>query len=751
MATKLSATNRRGGGVRYIPILETRSFPGTYSYPKPQQIPRGAAAQSLNFLTRDTWVEQRPGYHPLGTEVTGAGKCLGIKTAHLWDGTQIIFKATLDGKLKWYDPLNTSGQGAADMWSEVGGAGANILAAAATVGENVYMDEYVSSAGAQLWVSSPSSDLIKIMVASPVSWLSQYNAAKNFKGRIRVIQNSLFLWHYKATSTSAAANSVLQRSYIDEQDYSTQTDSAVALTIAGAAVSGTLSKNSVANATVFGLDFSYSDTAYSETFLDDYLGNLIGSNGGTGTIDYSTGKFTLTPHVVPAAPVVNVTYSYEDSTNHGIADFTKDSPRAAGQGVAWIQVQGGQILGVNPYNGSYYVLHERNAWVITPSDDDSTSTNIIYRDNIALPSERGSVATPDGIYYVDVSNASRPFVGLLSYSPISQQVLPDDLSSPILDLTPYVFDKCVADQGLDFILLWCRTSDSIENNRCVVYNKNLSSSKRRVFDILDYMANCSTIYEGQVIAGDPISNNAFKLFDGFDEDGGIINSYWQGNEDDHGIEGLKQTKKLWVEGYIGVNQQADVYVQLDANVAVKVGTISGSGTYVDQGLPVTIGSLQVGVYPIGGPANVPVGYHYLIQITINSAKYKYFTISFFPTQVGYFSFQMYANYDIRINVDKLPRKYRDNPTFNSPNSGTGGGGTITPYSIIRTVTPTGAIDGVNKIYTVQFAIHTVFNFILNGEDIDSSQYTLSADGLTITFTNPLPQPLAGTPFEIVYE
>lgn len=764
MARGIKTTPRAPGqskaqrGSRVV-ILETRDFPGLINYPKPQQIQRGAASSQLGFITRETWVETAGGYHPLGTEVNTVGKVLGMKTVHKWDGTEITFKATSDGKLTYYDPTNASGA-AVNGWTEVGGAGANILAGAAAAGENVYMDEYFSNSGAQLWVSSPSSDLIKVMTGSPISWLSQYKSSSNFKGRIRIIQNAMFLWHYKAGSSisnavGAATNSVLQRSWIDAQKYTTQTDSAVTLTTVGSSVTGTLTKNSVTNATVFALQFTYTDGAYTETFTDDFLGNLFGSLGGTGTIDYSTGKFKITPNNPISSPVVNCIYEYEDSTDNGIADFTRSATRLAGQGVSWIQTSGGDILGVNPYNGAYYILHQRNAWVITPAADDSSANNQIYRENIGLASERGSVATGDGIFYIDVTNASRPFVGLLEYNPIASQVLPTDISSGILDLSSFIFDQCVAFQGLDFILFFCRTSDSSVNNRCLAYNIKLSSDKRKIFDLVPYYANVASVLAGQVIVGDSLSLNVYKIFDGFDADGAIPNAFWIGNDDDHGIPGLKKTKKLWLEGFIGINQNVDVYVQLDSYLPVKVGAISGQGVYVDLGQAITIGSLQIGVYPIGGPSSEPIGYHYLLQITINSATYKYFTLQFQPTGIGYFSFQMYANYDIRNYMDKLPLKDR-NQGRTTPLSGpTAPVGTLAvPYYSYRE-TPQGAIDGVNLVYTVKGNnISIVLDFAINGEYINTSNYTFN--GKTITFTTALPAQLAAivladpTQFQILY-
>ncbi len=113
-----------------------------------------------------------------------------------------------------------------------------------------------------------------------------------------------------------------------------------------------------------------------------------------------------------------------------------------------------------------------------------------------------------------------------------------------------------------------------------------------------------------------------------------------------------------------------------------------------------------------------------------------------PTGIGYFSFQMYANYDIRVNVDKLPIKYRENRGISS------GATPPSPPSGIYTETPFGVIDDSNLVYTVGHSINVVYSFIINGEYIDSGMYSIS--GKTITFTNPLPASLSGTPFEIVY-
>ncbi len=73
-----------------------------------------------------------------------------------------------------------------------------------------------------------------------------------------------------------------------------------------------------------------------------------------------------------------------------------------------------------------------------------------------------------------------------------------------------------------------------------------------------------------------------------------------------------------------------------------------------------------------------------------------------------------------------------------------GGAVATIYS----ETPTGTIDGANKIFTTAHTITTVISFALNGQFIHPSEY--SASGTTITFVTAPDASLSGTPFTISY-
>ncbi len=84
-----------------------------------------------------------------------------------------------------------------------------------------------------------------------------------------------------------------------------------------------------------------------------------------------------------------------------------------------------------------------------------------------------------------------------------------------------------------------------------------------------------------------------------------------------------------------------------------------------------------------------------------------------------------------------------NPDGTTTVAVTGGAG-----NTFYTETPSGLINGSNKVYTVLHSITSVLNFSINGSYIHPSDYT--AVGTTITFVTALDASLAGLPFTIVY-
>ena len=104
----------------------------------------------------------------------------------------------------------------------------------------------------------------------------------------------------------------------------------------------------------------------------------------------------------------------------------------------------------------------------------------------------------------------------------------------------------------------------------------------------------------ELIAGDSLSNNVFTLFSGFDDDESPIENYWQDGQLNLGTDNLKRTHLMRVTGLIQRDQDIAVYLVLDDGTPVHVFTISGDGSYVDQGINTPIGSYTIGSKVIGG-------------------------------------------------------------------------------------------------------------------------------------------------------
>lgn len=388
MATKTANPFSSGrSGFKPTPQISVNQYKyGTISFLEPQQIPRGAAAASLNWRTQGSKIETRPGYTTLGPTIAGVGKVQGAFTAHTWSGAEQPF-AVWGGNLYYYTLATNS-------WTQIG---VNLFGGAA-INDLVYFDEYFSPAGAQVWVSSPNSQaLIKIMTANPGDYINLFSPSVNFCGYLRISQNAMFMWNYK-NLTSGSTNT-MKRSYIDAQDYANVADESDGTgtgsqttfngtldtaggqkTVFGVQISGAIaaainisniSQNTqaqITTSTPHGLvanDWVYftgvsgmtqingqiavvvsvidaenftvtinsvNYTAYSsggtsqemEVFTDNYIGGMTSNLGGTGTINYTTGAWTANFNTAPVnSGVILGNYQTENSLNSGIANFTE--------------------------------------------------------------------------------------------------------------------------------------------------------------------------------------------------------------------------------------------------------------------------------------------------------------------------------------------------------------------------------------------------------------------------------------------
>lgn len=587
-----------------------------------QSIPDGAAADSLNWLTKGDTIELSRGSDVIGTENEGTGRITGVHVGYKADGTEVKFRAR-GAMVEYFDTVT-------DDWVEIG---TDILGAGASV-DDVSFSNYSTNAGAQVWINSPNGTYIKIMTANPDSYTVMYDAAKNFKGNITIKQNRTWLWRRNEDKTGVYC------SYIDSLAFTTVSAEATA------SLGGTLAfKAAGATRTCFGVQITI--TATGEVYTDDYNGVLTGDAGGTGTINYTTGEYTLSNPGVGTAD-----YQWENSNSGGISDFSKSATRQAGEGAIFRQDDGGgDMQGIFTLGNTDYCFHERRTWALTLTADDTNATNIPFRYAVGIPSGGAAISSSVGIFYIDVSDGGKPKFRKL-YIGGTGEVTPKTVTDNI-NLDGYVFDDCEMLEWNDYILFTGRTKDSTVNNRLFMYHKIWGS-----IDIRDYYLSHMAISAGELIGGESISDNVLILFSGFDDSDSAINNHWDGKISDLGIDNIKKTKRLWLEGNIQTNQSFDVFVNTDRGGWTLVGTVEGTGDYVDAGTAVHVGANTLGSKEIGGGGDGVESYHYLAGLKLSLDKYSVRQLRFVARGIGYVSISEVKDHDIRLYAKKLPKKYR---------------------------------------------------------------------------------------------
>jgi len=627
-----------------IKIVPTKTFKfGLMDTLEDRAIPRGAASSLLNWLTKGDRIEFRRGQAYMGTASvnTGTGKATGLRKCTRADGVEVLF-GTYGKKLKYYDEATSE-------WIEVGSdlLGDDVVDANGLGIEPISMSEYVGLAGNQMFLNSPNcSGYYKIMTANPGFASNQYDAAKNFKGHIRIDTNRTLLWGRVKDKTG------LYGSRIDTQAYTTVTGEATT------SLSGILAfKGGGADRTCFGVTITI--TSGGEVYTDDFSGNLTGSLGSTGTINYTTGEYTLSSPGVGTAD-----YQWEDSNGAGITDFTKSATRLAGEGFVFRQDEGGGPLqSVPAYNQVYYCMHVKKTWILALTADDLGATNLPYREKVGIPNVRASVETGDGIYYIDDTDKTDVGVRLLTYGTGgSTQVIPISISKNIV-LNNYRFDQAATIEWGELLLFACATNDSIQtingltvgvNNRVLVYNKLWRS-----WDVLDYGVSCFEVYNGTLVAGDSLSNNFIQLFSAWDDFDNTYPNHWDTCLDNLDMEGLKKSKKLVLQGLISPDQQIQVYGAPDNGDFVPVFLIDGRGDYVDPTHSVDIGAPVLGTRVLGGGGDGLLAYNYEVIFDLDFDKFEFIKLRFVAMGIGYASISTQNYYDVRFKSKKLPRKYRN--------------------------------------------------------------------------------------------
>ena len=608
-------------------------------------LPEDAASSSLNWLTEGDKITLRRGYSLVGAAIAGVNKVTGLSIPRRSTGTTQPFY-TYDRKIKYYDSATTD-------WIEIG---TNNFPAGAS-GEDISFAPYTSLAGVQLFLGSPNSSLYKIMIANQSSISDVYNASKNYKGYLTMGNGRSFLWNTKISSSSSNADTNnLKGSWIDAQDatvYTTVTGENIGTgTGAQTTFTGTLAFKAAGSRRTC---FAVTCTDSVETFTENQNGLFTGSAGGTGTINYTSGAFSITFAVAPggAAPITS-TYQWEDSSVKGVVDYSQSGTRVASEGFLAPQGSGGKLQKVGIYKDVVYCLHEFNTWFFSMPASDTNPTNRLFRENAGIKSWLGAVFTGDGILFIDTSSPASPYIRLLTYDSQGTEVVPIVVTYNV-NLAGYDFTDQTAFEWGDYILYSCRSSSGeTANNRILLYNKKWKS-----VDLLDYGTRMFADKDGVLWAGDSLSANVLQLFSGFTDNESIIPNSWIGNISRLGIDELKKYKRLTIEGEIASTQSLTVSISYDRSDFVELGVISGTGSYVDTSSPVTVGSVTVGSKEVGGGDSV-TAFHYRREFLVRSDRFYEAQLKFEATDVGYVSVSTREYYDLQLMGDRNLQRYKSN-------------------------------------------------------------------------------------------
>lgn len=602
---------------------------GTHNLIEPENIPKDAARESQNFLTQDGKIVLAG-----GREYLGAAGAVG--------GTTGFHKGyKVNGETVYYCKRGTTIM----YWD--GSAWQNSITGLVATDDYTFAN-YSSLAGASTYVNGPGG-FWKIVNSHPASPVDVYNSAKNFKGYILIDRGRCLLWNRDQDKTG------LYGSRIDPQDSTVYTSvSAEAIGVLGSTnYTGTLAfKAGGAARTCFGVSFVATVGAGTETFTDNFNGVLTSNFGGTGTINYATGAYSVTFSAITTGAVTS-SYQWEDSTALGVADFTKSPTRAAGEGFVFPQDEGGDaILKVEiGLDGVYYSMKANSVYSLSLDADDAGADNKVYRKDIGIAYFRGSVSTNRGILFMNTYNPTKPAMTLLEQNQVSLTLLPKELFKHFR-FSDFVYDHACFGSYDRWMIVFCRTPDSLINNRMLMCDID-----KNTVDVVAYTGNMSIQDDDKLYVADSATTGVYSVFSGSDDLGSTIDAYWRSKFDVQGTENLKKARKIRFKGKIDPDQAVQVYINTDDQGETLVGTIVGTGGYVSSSGSQAIGGQEVGEGEIGGETVDETGKYYM-EMRIRTGKYRTLGISLVPTGIGYFDCERVALPDILTFEGRIPSVFR---------------------------------------------------------------------------------------------
>lgn len=603
-------------------------------------ISQSASPDSLNWFNQDGKLILLP-----GNILVGASGAVGSVTGGIFgykvDSTQVHWRK-IGTKIQYL---------AGTTWTDV--------ITGLTSSADYSFANYTSLAGSFTFAGG-ADGIFKMNNANPGSYIAMYDSTINFKGKILINKGRMLLFDRPEDKTG------LYGSWVDNQ-----------LVVAGGAgvytivtgeattsLTGTLAfKAGSAFRNCFALTITL--TASGEVYTEHGLGILTGSLGGTGTINYITGAYTLSNSGVGTAA-----YRWENSNVRGITDFTLAATRVAYTGFVVPQSEGGDpIINVVIGSNGYYSLKSNSAYkfYLSPDDDLTKSTNEVYRKQLGVQSYRGALSTGTGIIFINTNAPEKPEMTILTPNLAGDSLVPKVLF-PHFKFANYKYDDCTIETYERYILVACKTQDAVNNDILL-----LCDMTNGTVNITNYSGRIFTTAGGLIYMGSSISQSTFEIFSGFDDNGSPVLNYWTGKGEAYPStllryatfgQSLKKFRKMRLKGSISANQNYEVHISYDDAGYQLVGTVLGSGSYVDYSAPQSIGSHFIGETQIGGDVLTDI-YPYYMEIALRKVpKFRKRNVKFVALGIGYVDVRYQMDYDISMYEQKIPGRFRQKQNVN---------------------------------------------------------------------------------------
>lgn len=600
---------------------------GVHNLVTDELIPEDAASDSIGWLTQDGRIELMYGRQAQGAE-GATGEVLNEHTGYKTDGTSVRFRKVSDGTNGEIQYLNSG------TWTTVQGSLST---------QPVTFSNYSSVSGNYVYVTGPEDGIYKIVTANPADAVDVYLASKNFKGYSFIDKARMIMW------STADDKTGLYGSYIDSQDGDVYTTvSAESIGSSGSTnYTGTLGfKSGGSRRTCFAVTF----TDGTQTITIDFTGSATSDSDGTGTVNFATGVYNVTFSSTTTGPVTS-DYQWEDSTLNGVTDFTKSATRVAGEGFVVRQdKQGDAIKVVIPFDGSYFSFKETSVYQFTLDAEDTNPSNQLIRADIGAKTADAAVSTGSGIVFMDTGNPTRPILQILQRNPFGDNFQTQPLFAQF-KFQDYNYDDVVLETWDQFLVVSCRYNSN-ENNRLLMCNM-----REQTVDVAPYGGSAFTKDGGFLYMGDPNAQTSYEMFTGFDDMGLTIRNEWTSRGEKYGTSVLKRTKNYRFRGLISPAQSVRVELSLDNGDYFHIGTILGSGDYVDYSSTYAIGTSFIGAHNIGGGEEETV-YHFLLQLKVRLGKFRKRQLRFKAENYGYVALQEVVDFDIWKYGDRIPKHYR---------------------------------------------------------------------------------------------